>query len=88
MNQTAPSAMGRTEAFSRGHIKLLNPAGSFGLIETADGRQVRFHRTSVIGMDYRKLRTGDTVRFGASNDDMERCASTVFLADREEDTQW
>src|SRR5512146_114640 len=46
-----------------GRIARLDSAKDFGFIETPDGREIYFHRNSVVNADFDRLEPGDSVRF-------------------------
>lgn len=46
-----------------GRVLLLVPDEDYGKIETPDGREIYFHRNSVLNDDYAKLEVGTEVRF-------------------------
>jgi ribosomal subunit interface protein len=46
-----------------GRIVALHPEEDYGTIASADGREVTFHRNSVMGAEFGELKVGDTVRF-------------------------
>lgn len=46
-----------------GRIAALFPAEDCGRIETPDGREIIFHRNSLLNVDFDNLKTGDEVRF-------------------------
>ena len=46
-----------------GRISSLHPDENYGRIETADGRDVYFHRNSVVNKDFDRLELGQEVRF-------------------------
>lgn len=46
-----------------GRITKLFPDRGYGFIETADGREIYFHRNSVIDPDFERLRVGSSVVF-------------------------
>lgn len=48
-------------------------------IETVDGREIYFHRNSVLNGDFLSLREGDRVRFHEEPGDKGPKASTVHL---------
>jgi cold shock CspA family protein/ribosome-associated translation inhibitor RaiA len=62
-----------------GRIVELVPAQDFGRIETVDGREVYFHRNSVLNADFDKLETGMRVRFDEERGDQGPQASTVHV---------
>jgi cold shock CspA family protein len=48
---------------AHGRVCYLEPALDYGKIETADGRQVYFHRNSVIDASFDDLELGAELRF-------------------------
>lgn len=60
-----------------GRIAELVPEENFGRIGTLDGREVYFHRNSVIDSDFDNLEVGDEVRFVEEDGEMGPQASTV-----------
>jgi len=64
---------------SHGRIKYLAPMNDHGTIETMDGREIYFHRNSLINADLDKLEIGNEVRFNESRGDNGPQASTVKL---------
>lgn len=60
-----------------GRISSLNIKEGYGNIETSDGREVYFHRNSVLEADFEKLEIGTEVRFAEERGDMGPQASTV-----------
>ena len=67
------------EEAPRGRISLLTPYEEYGRIETADGRDIYFHKNSVLDADFDKLEVGDKVRFAEEQGDKGPQASTVKL---------
>ena len=51
----------------------------YGFIETADGREIYFHRNAVLDGAYRRLRVGSEVRFVEEEGAKGAQASTVRL---------
>ena len=51
------------EVPDHGRIKLVNLDEGYGFIEAADGRDVYFHRNSVLRTPFENLRAGQEVRF-------------------------
>jgi len=47
----------------KGKIKKIIADRGFGFIEAEDGRDFFFHRSSLQGLDFEKLRPGDEVEF-------------------------
>lgn len=67
------------ETSPHGKIKQLFPYEDYGLIQTADGREVYFHRNSVVDESFDKLAEGDSVRFSEEMGDNGPQASTVHV---------
>lgn len=67
------------EPASHGQIKELFPYEDYGLIETPDGREIYFHRNSVINADFDKLETGASVHFSEEMGEQGPQASTVHI---------
>jgi cold shock CspA family protein len=62
-----------------GTVSELDPLGEFGFLETADGREIYFHRNSVLNDDYRNLTVGARVTFAEEMGEKGPQASTVKL---------
>ncbi len=62
-----------------GRVKEIMPDVGYGVIETADGREIRFTRNSVVDGDFTKLAAGDEVRFAEVDSAEGPVASTVHL---------
>ena len=62
-----------------GSVIELDPLGEFGFIETDDGREIYFHRNSVLNGDFAKLGVGARVTFAEEMGDKGPQASTVKL---------
>jgi ribosomal subunit interface protein len=68
----APSGHGRVARL---------PAGDgYGFIETPDGREIYFHRNSVVDGDFDRLNVGDDVRFSEEAGEQGPQASSVHVA--------
>lgn len=67
----------RHEPQPSGRVSRLVPGEDYGFIETPDGREVYFHRNSVLGDGFDKLETGDEVRFAEEEGEKGPQASTV-----------
>lgn len=67
------------EAPPHGAISGLYPHEDFGLIETSDGREVYFHRNSVLNADFDKLEIGDRVHFAEEMGEKGPQASSVHV---------
>jgi ribosomal subunit interface protein len=62
-----------------GMIKQLVPMADYGIIATADGREIYFHRNSVVDTTFDQLQVGDEVRFIEQQGESGPQASTVHL---------
>jgi ribosomal subunit interface protein len=65
------------ELVPHGIIKELFPYEDYGLIETSDGREIYFHRNSVVDENFDKLQEGDHVHFSEEEGEKGPQASTV-----------
>lgn len=66
----------------RGHIARLDPAQNCGFIETPDGREIYFHRNSLVSGAFARLEVGDLVRFHEEAGEKGPQASTVHVEGR------
>ncbi len=66
------------EAQPRGRIVRLFPEQGYGFIESVDGREVYFHRNSVLDGAFEKLKVASEVRFAVEEGDQGPQASTVW----------
>ncbi|MCK6555836.1 HPF/RaiA family ribosome-associated protein [Candidatus Binatia bacterium] len=62
-----------------GHVARLFPADGYGFIAVGDGREVYFHKNSVLGANFAKLAVGTPVTFVEEMGDKGPQASTVRL---------
>lgn len=62
-----------------GRILKLNPDENYGVIQTPDGREVYFHRNSVVDANFDSLEPGASVHFTETNGDLGPQASTVHI---------
>jgi cold shock CspA family protein len=69
------------ETPAHGRVCTLHDDG-YGFIRTADGREVYFHRNSVLGDAYDRLEVGSEVRFAEEQGSEGPQASTVTLVGR------
>lgn len=69
----------RHATLPHGQIREIMPAADWGIIEAADGHEVRFTRASVVDGDFDKLEVGDIVTFTAAKGDEGLRASTVHV---------
>lgn len=67
------------EAPPHGRILEIAPAADYGVIETSDGREIRFSSKSVVDYDFTKLEVGDRVWFTEADSDEGPAASTVHV---------
>jgi len=67
------------ETEPHGRIKQLFPQNDYGIIETADGREIYFHRNSILDANFDKLEEGTSVRFNEEMGDNGPQASTVHI---------
>jgi cold shock CspA family protein len=64
---------------SEGRVTRLVPEEDHGFITATDGREVYFHRRSVLAVDFDDLGVGDTVRFAEEQGEKGPQASTVHV---------
>jgi cold shock CspA family protein/ribosome-associated translation inhibitor RaiA len=62
-----------------GTVARLDPSGEFGFIESNDGREIYFHRNSVLDGAFARLTVGTRVTFAEEEGDKGTQASTVTL---------
>lgn len=67
----------RHEPEPHGTVRRIDPNGDFGFIETSDGREIYFHRNSVLGGHFSELEPGTRVTFAEEMGDKGPQASTV-----------
>ena len=67
------------EATPAGRVARLDPSGDFGFIQTTDGRQIYFHRNSVLNDAFGRLKPGTAVSFAEEEGEKGPQASTVRL---------
>jgi ribosomal subunit interface protein len=67
------------EAPPHGRIVHLSPMEDYGRITTADGREIYFHRNSVVNAEFDKLEVGYEVRFAEEMGDNGPQASSVSV---------
>jgi ribosomal subunit interface protein len=70
------------EVAPRARVTRLFDADGYGFLETADGRQVYFHRNAVLNGDFQLLQVGTEVTFAEEPGDKGPQASTVRLVGR------
>ena len=69
----------RHESPDHGRITELVSWEDYGRIQTSDGRDIYFHRNSLVDADYDALEPGDEVRFSVEEGDHGPQASTVHI---------
>lgn len=62
-----------------GRVRQLASREGYGIIETPDGRDVYFHRNSVVNGDFARMEVGNEVRFAEEMGDEGPQASSVHL---------
>ena len=67
------------EAVPHGKIMQLNTEQDYGLIQTLDGREIYFHRNSILNASLDDLKVGDSVRFNEETGEQGPQASSVSL---------
>jgi cold shock CspA family protein len=67
------------EAPTIGTVKRMDPEGEFGFLETYDGRDVYFHKNSVLDGGMNRLKVGSRVTFVETEGEKGAQASTVKL---------
>lgn len=65
------------DAPSHGVVKSVDADGEYGTIETPDGREIYFHKNSVLEDGFDRLELGDQVRFVEQSGDKGPQASSV-----------
>lgn len=64
-----------------GRVLRLFPGEDYGFIQTDDGREIYFHRNSVVNGDFTELEVGTIVRFAEEQGEKGPQASSVYLAE-------
>jgi cold shock CspA family protein/ribosome-associated translation inhibitor RaiA len=62
-----------------GTVSRLDSSGEFGFIESSDGREIYFHRNSVLDNSFARLTIGTRVTFAEEDGDKGPQASTVSV---------
>ncbi|OGW16514.1 MAG: cold-shock protein [Nitrospinae bacterium RIFCSPLOWO2_12_FULL_45_22] len=65
----------------KGTVKKLIRDRGFGFISADDGREIFFHRSAVVGIDFDSLHEGDAVTFGVEKGDKGPKAINVTVAE-------
>lgn len=66
------------EATPHGRVSELLPEEDCGRIQTIEGREIYFHRNSIVDSDFDSLKIGDEVRFVEESGEKGPQASTVY----------
>jgi cold shock CspA family protein len=66
----------------RALVVRLFPEASYGFLKTPDGRELYFHRHSVLHDDFERLAVGTEVRFAESEGEQGPQASTVQVVNK------
>lgn len=61
-----------------GTVTLLAPENDHGFIESTDGREIYFHRNSVVGDGFDALEVGAQIRYIEEDDDLGPQASIIY----------
>lgn len=67
------------EATAHGRVTVLEPAQDYGRLETPDGRDIYFHRNSLVNADFDDLDIGTELRFVEEAGESGTQASSVFI---------
>ncbi|NDC24535.1 MAG: HPF/RaiA family ribosome-associated protein [Proteobacteria bacterium] len=59
------------------HVRVIFPHQGYGFLETKDGRELYFHKNSVLHNAFNRLKAGDEVKFHETTGDEGPQASTV-----------
>jgi cold shock CspA family protein len=62
-----------------GRVKMLDEEGGYGFLETREGREVYFHRNSVLKQAFSRLKPGSVVRFAEEMGEKGPQASSLSL---------
>ena len=63
----------------RAEVIELHPAKGYGMLKSLDGRQIYFHRNSVLGSSFGRMKVGSTVAFAEEEGEHGPQASTVRM---------
>ena len=67
------------EVTPHGRVSVLNPDQDYGRLATPDGRDIYFHRNSLVNADFDDLEIGTELRFVEEAGDSGPQASSVFV---------
>lgn len=69
----------RHEPTPHGRITILEPDLNYGRLETPDGRDIHFHRNSLVNADFGELSIGTELRFVEESGDKGTQASSAYV---------
>lgn len=69
----------KTHETEQAHVVELFPRKGYGFLETSDGRQLYFHKNSVLGGTFDRMKLGAPVAFAEEDGDRGPQASTVRI---------
>jgi cold shock CspA family protein/ribosome-associated translation inhibitor RaiA len=69
----------RHETLPQGYVTRILPEQNFGFLQTPDGREIYFHRSSVLNNEFDRIREGARVAFVEERGDKGPQASTVRI---------
>ena len=64
----------------KGKIKKVIQDRGYGFIQAEDGRELFFHMSSLKGLDFQRLKDGDSVEFDAEKDKQGRSVAVNVRA--------
>lgn len=67
------------EESAHGRVSVLRPQEDYGRLETPDGRDIYFHRNSLVNADFNELEIGTELRFVEEAGEKGTQASSVFV---------
>ncbi len=72
----------QSEGQATGKVTSIDPLGEFGFLEAADGREIYFHRNSVLNGGFKRLEVGSQVLFSEDVGEKGPKATTVKLLEK------
>lgn len=70
----------QSAGLSEGRVSKLLPREGFGFLTSTDGREIYFHKNSVLGRAFPRLKIGMRIRYAEENGEKGPQASTVHVA--------
>lgn len=70
------------ETLPKATVKDIFHIDDYGILETTDGREIYFHRNSLVRGDFDKVEVGDVLRFSEELGDKGPQASTAYFVGR------